>query len=92
MEITDFIRRRLFDMDRIAEYSQMNINGLNVNEHLDMDAQAVRRLLQHADHMEKLATESGSLNGVGYAAHTRKIVASRWRNHRDFQEEWLANG
>lgn len=91
MEITDFIRRRLFDMDRVSEYSQMNVNGLNVNKHLDMDAQAVRRLLQHADHMEKLSNESGSLNGVGYAAHTRKIIASRWRSHKDFKEEWLSH-
>lgn len=90
MEITDFIRRRLFDIDRIAEYSQMNINGLNVNQHLDMDAQGVRRLLALADHMEKLSNESGSLNGIGYADHARKIIASRWRDHRDFKEEWLA--
>lgn len=88
MEITDFIRRRLFEVDRIAEYSQMNINGLNVNHHLDMDAQGVRRLLALADRMEKLANESGSLNGIGYANHLRRIVASRWCDHPHFDEAW----
>lgn len=89
MEITDFIRRRLFEIDRIAEYSQMNVNGLNVNQHLDMDAQGVRRLLALADHIEKLSNESGSLNGIGYANHLRRIIATRWRHHRDFDESWL---
>lgn len=88
MEITDFIRRRLFDVDRVAESSQMRINTLNVNKHLDMDARGVRHLLALADRMEKLAEESGSLNGIGYANEMRRIIASRWRDHKDFDEAW----
>lgn len=87
--IEDFIHRRLFDMDRIAENGMMMVNGFHVNKELGRDAKAIRCLLREANRMESLARESGSLNGIGHADNIRRIIASRWSGHRDFNRAWL---
>lgn len=92
MEIESFIKARLAQLEAGVMYSQMNINGIDVNRQIRNDIKATRKLLELLFQLETYAHNTvQSVQVLLQVRKARRVIASRWRDHKDFQREWLSD-
>lgn len=90
MDIEDFIKARLVSLESNSRNNQMVVNNLDVTRHLRLDAQATRELLKNIYWLEEFAnTSDDAFAALEYVGNMRRVIASRWSDHKDFKREWL---
>jgi hypothetical protein len=84
-DIKGFIEERLRELERKIVSSQMNINGVDINQTIRRDIKAARDLVGIASALE---TAGGAAGTAKAAEHILAVIARRWSDHPAFDKSW----
>ncbi len=93
MAIESFIKARLAHLEAATRFNQMNINGIDITQQVRNDVEAIRKIMESLNKLEVLANYIDE--GPWMLEHINDMwcaIASRWRSHKDFRQEWLSHG